>query len=183
MRRDVIVKAMKASWFKWLGGSTLVFWKWHDLKREARDGFPIFFLKKIQRQSKRKISKGTPPLDESLYLLFNEKLLRLLETGYIESGYIRWDVHFFSVPKEDNDIRLVFNGTSNGLNKLVWAPSFFLPTSESLARLIQVHPFQADLDVREIFLNFPLINSVHPFSGVNLSKFELPGIEETDCHR
>ena len=122
-------------------------------------------------------------MDEFLRLLFNEKLLRLLETGYIESGYIRWDVHFFSVPKEDNDIRLVFNGTSNGLNELAWAPSFFLPTSESLARLIQVHPFQADLDVREMFLNFPLINSVHPFSSVNLSKFELPGMEETDCHR
>ena len=184
--RDVMVKAAKSSWFEWLGGSTLVFWKWHDFRREARDGLPIFFLQKSVKSIKRsqwKVSKGALPSNEDLRPLFIEKLSRLLDTGYVETGFVRWDVHFFSVPKGENDIRLVFNGTSNGLNELVWAPSFFLPTSESLGRLIEVNTFQADLDVGEMFLNFPLTKSARPYSGVNLSNFDLPGVSESDRHR
>jgi len=75
------------------------------------------------------------------------------------------------------------NGTSNGLNDAVWPPSFFLPTSETLARIIDVYTYQADLDVGKMFLNFPLANAVRSYSGVNLSGFNLPGVDESDRHR
>jgi hypothetical protein len=32
------------------------------------------------------------------------------------------DFVFFAVPKGEDDIRLVYNVTSSGLNKMVWAP-------------------------------------------------------------
>ena len=123
-----------------------MFWKWHDFVKEARDGFSIWFLKKNLKKSKWKESKGTLPSDPALCQLFLEKINRLLETGYLETGFVRWDVHFFSVPKGESNIRLVFNGTSNSLNNAVWALSFFLPISETLARLIDVFTYQVDLD-------------------------------------
>jgi len=75
----VLVKSSRASWFEWLGGSTLLFWKWHDFVKEARDGFPICFLKKNLKKSKWKESKGTLPSDPALRRLFLEKINRLLD--------------------------------------------------------------------------------------------------------
>ena len=100
-----------------------------------------------------------------------EKLTRLLHAKYLEPGAVKWDIDFFGVLKGETDIRLVFNGTSNGLNELVWAPSFFLPTSASLAVKVQINTFQLDMDAGEMFLNFTLHNKARVYSGVNLSEF------------
>ena len=117
--KDVLVKAACASWFEWLGGSTLIFWKWHDFNEEARDGFLIFATKSELKNSDRKFSKGVMPSDSRVRKLCYEKILRLINTSRIEKGFVRWDVPFFDVPKGDLDIRLVFHGTKNGLNKVV----------------------------------------------------------------
>jgi len=181
--RDVLDRATKASWFEWLGGSTLVFWKWHCFQFQARDGFPTWFLKPNLKITDRKFSKASPPKDDTLNKLWIEKLERLLYTKYLEVGFVKWDIHFFGVIKGDNDIRLVFNGTSNGLNEIVWAPSFFLPTSNSLAMKLQPDTYQLDLDVGEMFLNFPLHHKTRSFSGVNLTGFDKLGLEPQDIRQ
>ena len=104
--RDVLDRACKASWFEWLGGSTLVFWKWHCFKTEARDGFPLYFLKS-RSKNPRKFRKGSAPKDLKLLKLFNEKLMRLLYTRCLERGIVRWDIDFFGVSKGESDIRIV----------------------------------------------------------------------------
>jgi hypothetical protein len=38
-------------------------------------------------------------------------------------------LHYFAVPKGEADIRVVFNGTSCGLNDALWSPNFYLPTA------------------------------------------------------
>ena len=96
---------------------------------------------------------------------------------------MQWDIHFFSIPKALNNIRLVFNRTSNSLNNIMWAPSFFLPTLSSLARLVEGFTYQLDLDIGEIFLNFPLPRSDYPYSIINLSKFEDLAVLDKDCYR
>jgi hypothetical protein len=37
-------------------------------------------------------------------------------------------MHFFSVTKGDVDIRMVYDGSKSGLNAVLWAPWFALPT-------------------------------------------------------
>ena len=37
-------------------------------------------------------------------------------------------MYMFLVPKESIDIRIVYNGTSSGINNSLWGPHFALPT-------------------------------------------------------
>ena len=178
--KDVLIKMSQASWFEWLGGSTLVCWKWHDFIDQARDGFNFFIYKSQFRKSDRKISRVSPSSDPKILRLTIEKFERLLHTLCLEGGFVRWDMHFFDVPKGDSDVRIVFNGTENGLNAIVWVPSFFLSTSHSLGRILQVNTYQLDMDVGEIFVNFPMHNSMRPYCGVNLSKFDDLSLDEKE---
>ena len=115
------------------------------------------------------------PLEESLVI---EKIQRIVDTGYIKPNYAHWDIQFFAVPKGEDDVRIVYNGTKGGINLVVWAPPFFLPVSASLVRLIQIGTYQLDMDIGEMFLNFALHPSAWKYCGVNLKGFKgikLPG--------
>jgi hypothetical protein len=75
---------------------------------------------------------------------------------------------FFDVPKGDEDVRVVHNGASSGLNEVLWAPGFFLPNADSAARLLMFCSFTVDPDLGEMFLNFPMDPAIRPFAGVDL---------------
>ena len=64
---------------------------------------------------------------------------------------------FFTVPKGDGDVRVVFDGTRSNLNRALWAPSFILPTISSLLRTTEAGTWMADIDIREMFTTSPLI--------------------------
>ena len=87
--RDMLMKIGDASWFEWLGGSTLIFWKWHAFNQEARDRFPMFLLVDNIEELGFKVSKPSPSADPRLRNLYNEKLIRLIKTRHIESGFVR----------------------------------------------------------------------------------------------
>ncbi len=63
---------------------------------------------------------------------------------------------FFAVPKGMEDIRLVYDASRSGLNKALWAPSFPLPSVDTLTDMLEPSSWMADLDMGEQFLNFPL---------------------------
>ena len=66
------------------------------------------------------------------------------------------------------DIRMVYNGTSSGLNAAVWAPSFWMPTPATAIRQVHYGYYSIDLDLGEFFLNFPLSESIRPYAGVRM---------------
>jgi hypothetical protein len=74
--------------------------------------------------------------------------------GYINPCNIQSLTDCFDVPKGEN-IRMVYNGTSSGLNDALWAP-FYLPSAESASSLINYSSFCVYLDLGEMFLNFPI---------------------------
>jgi hypothetical protein len=103
-----------------------------------------------------------------------EKLKKVLERGYMK---VHYDSHFikslidsFPVDK-DGDIRMVYNGTSSGLNDALHAPNFWLPTPSSAARVLGVGYFMVDMDLGEMFLNFPLPAVLERYSGVDFGAF------------
>ena len=114
--RDVLKRASLSTWFEWKGGSTLVFWRWKTHQLEARDGFPMYILKNHLRKTPKRVVKVSPPSNSSCLKLYLEKLGRLLNIRYIQNGYVHWDIKFFHVPKGEDDIRLVFDRTSSGVN-------------------------------------------------------------------
>jgi len=96
-----------------------------------------------------------------------EKLGEVRAKGYVASGNVESLILVFPVPKGD-DICLVYNGSSSGLNDAVWAPWFSLPTVESHLRAVDSDTFMADNDVGEMFLNFMMDVRMRPYAGVDL---------------
>jgi hypothetical protein len=89
-------------------------------------------------------------------------------------------MNFFSIPKvtvyhedtgEDEvlEIRMVYNGTSCGLNPVLWAPWFALPTGDQMIRTLDVGYWGADNDYGDMFLNFWLHDELQRYCGVDLT--------------
>ena len=88
-------------------------------------------------------------------ILVAEKVNGILSKKYLDAHeYVRTGLHYFVVPKGETDIRVVFDGTSSGLNESLWAPNFFLPTARDAGLLLSYSTFMADVDFGEMFHNF-----------------------------
>ena len=67
------------------------------------------------------------------------------------------------------DVRMVYDATSSGLNDAVWAPWFSMPTVEMLLRAVEGGTYMANYDIGEMFLNFMLEPRLRPYAGVDLT--------------
>ena len=67
-----------------------------------------------------------------------------------------------------DEIRMVYDTTKSGLNDIVWAPWFTLPTIEAELRLIDSGTYMADCDAG-FFLNFMLYPCIRSYVDVNFS--------------
>jgi hypothetical protein len=75
-----------------------------------------------------------------------KKIAKVCRRKYISPGHVWTLTDFFSVPKGSRDILMVYNGTSPGLNDVLWLPSFPLPIMETLLRLVHPGTWMADTD-------------------------------------
>jgi hypothetical protein len=66
-----------------------------------------------------------------------QKLCSASEKGYIDLGLVYLLISFFEVPKGLTDIWMVYDGTKSGLDEVLWAPWFPLPTIDSFITVIQ----------------------------------------------
>jgi hypothetical protein len=78
-------------------------------------------------------------------------------------------IRYFAVPKGEEDIRIVYDTTASSLNDCVWAPSFWLPTIDSLLQSLDTDSWMAERDISDMFLNFELHPSAWPFAGVDIA--------------
>jgi hypothetical protein len=104
-------------------------------------------LPSFRRSAKR-------PAPDKLSLVA-EKLATIVERKYVEPGFVSSLTEYFDVPK-GSDIRMVYNGSSCGLNAALWEPNFWLPYPHTALQLIDFGYYSVDLDLGEMFLNFPL---------------------------
>ena len=88
---------------------------------------------------------------------------------YIKPGTFLSLTHMFYVRKGLNDIRMVYNSTSCGLNQALWAPYFGLTIIQHTRCTILPGYSQCNMDVGECFLNFPLHLDLRPFAGVDIT--------------
>jgi hypothetical protein len=168
---DMISRLDGANWWAWKKGSSLVFWRWPagEQRQSARDGMPIWIKSRLPRYQRR--ARAPDPLKKHLIV---EKLQKILDRKYVVApitvDFISSLMDFFAVDK-DSDIRLVYNGTSCGLNDDLWAPNVWLPTPATVARTLSYGYYMVDIDLGEMFLNFPLHRLLQRFSGVDFSPY------------
>ena len=169
---DALYKWSSSSWWQWDNGSRLMFWRWGLHSKIALLGMTPWISSQLPNYFKRMSSPKA-----NLKHLYFQKLQDVITKGYIKipSSHkihnIKSLFDWFGVPKGDSDIRMVYNGTSCGLNEAVWAPNFWLPTAKSAARCLSYNYCFMDKDLGEMFLNFPLHQTLVQYSGVDLSPF------------
>ena len=88
--------------------------------------------------------------------------------GYINKGEVKSLMHYLSVTKRE-DIRMVYNGMSSGLNNALWATHSPLPMVRNTLRETEEGTYMEDRDIREMFLNFILSKDVRTYCGVDIS--------------
>ena len=165
--RCVLSQLLRSTWWDWDAGSSLIFWRWNGLSQQADAWFgtPIHVTDALPSYHRR---QRAPPAE--MLPQVSKKLSTVLERGYLDGVSPPSSMtDYFAVPKGDNDIRMVYNGTSCGLNKSLWAPNFWLPTSESALRLLTTDSYCGDMDLGEMFLNFPMDVHLRPFAGVDMN--------------
>ena len=59
-------------------------------------------------------------------------MVKVKERGYIQAGYIESLIRYFSVPKGDQYVPMVYDETASGFNDQVWVPKFGLPSVKTL---------------------------------------------------
>jgi hypothetical protein len=168
---DAIARFADSDWWSWKQGSALFFWRWPkgEQRSFARDGMPPWIKTRLPRYTRR--PRPPDPDKKPLVLV---KLQTIIDRGYVvapeDAAFIKSLMDYFDVEK-GSDIRMVYNGTSCGLNDALWAPNFFLPTPASAARVLGYGYYMVNIDLGEMFLNFPLHPTLRRFSGVDLSHF------------
>lgn len=172
--RDAITRATTSSWWEWKNGSSCFFWRWpKEIRKQVRDGFPVHIEGALPTYRQRQVFH----LNKLEFEQLSKKIQKVINRGYLEQGYVRSLINYFAVPKGKGDIRVVYDGTKCGLNSVVWAPNFFLPSIDSLAMFTSNQTWFADLDLGEMFLNYFIDERVRPYCGVDVSKLSNDGIE------
>ena len=165
--RDAVARAANSSWWNWDNGSTLFFWRWPKWsKKSVRDGIKLFvdwsnmpsYWKKQQW-----------PDDPASVKKLKKKLSNVRDKKYVQPGFVKSLTSYFAVPKAKTDIRVVYDATACGLNDSLWAPNFFLPTVDSILRNASADTWFGDIDLGEMFLNYPLDEDVRPYAGVDVT--------------
>jgi hypothetical protein len=167
---DALRRSANASWFEWLEGLAPFFWNWGvQYQRGLRDGQPHYvtgpFPQFMQPQKGHK--------DPAKHELVRAKLVQVCKQGYILPGKVVGGTHYFCVDKGADDIKMVYNGTSCGLNDVLWALLFGLPMVKQTLRALLPGYCQCDLDVGEQFLNYPLHSDLREYSGVDVGGVRL----------
>jgi len=166
--RDCLTRAAGASFWDWSARSRLFFWHWPPESRKwARDGHPVYVTGDLPHYKK------VQPLEPDLTVQskVKEKFEKFFGRGYITKGRVESLISYFTTPKGESDVRLVFDGTKSRLNSVLWAPSFHLPTVESLLPSLTPGAWQGDIDIGEMFYNYSLDPAIQAYCGVDVHPY------------
>ena len=120
------------------------------------------------------------PKDRRQLELLLEKTQRMICAECLKDRHAHWEIRFFGVNKGKFDIRIACHGSGNGTNLVALSPSFFLPNTLTWVRKLQPNTYQMDMDIGEMFLNFPLHLEASKHCGVNV--IGIRGLDLPTCN-
>jgi hypothetical protein len=131
---DALKRACGATWWEWDDGSRPFHWRWpKEYQERIRDGIKVHFRTATPRYVVPQRDVRDPKIKEKVI----EKLQKVRMRRYIADGYVVSLTSFFDVPKGDDDIRLVYDGSVGGLNDSLWVPRFALSTLNGHLRAVE----------------------------------------------
>ena len=145
--REILWRATNNNWFEYPAGSQLLFF-WFPARyaTQALEGVRVMYTGAHPTSMERQ-----PQLQEDARQVLQTKIKKMIDKGYIAPSTKRIQslIKYFAVPKgvmEEGalDWRIVFHAGANKLNDVVWAPSFSLPTVNSLLRMVDEDTLMMD---------------------------------------
>jgi hypothetical protein len=133
-----------------------------------RDGTPLWFDPTLAPSYRRPQQAERNPI---LKAWVKDKLDKVLTRRYFEVGLVKSLTTFFGVPKWEDGMRVIYDGSLPGLNASLWYPWFMLPNTNSHLRTVEPGPFMSDVDIAEMFLNFFLDWYLRKYAGVDLTSY------------
>jgi hypothetical protein len=133
----------------------------------VRDGLRLWYEGSAPKHVVPQKDEPDPSKKENIRLIF----LKALAKRYFEYGDAASLTQFFAVAKGEEDIRMVYNGTSSILNAHLWCPWLALATINTMLRALEPGTYMGEIDVGEMFLNFILEARCSYLAGVNLKKY------------
>lgn len=165
--KDCEMRVEEATLWGWDGGSRPFFWRWpKELQTSIRDGFRLWI-----KPMDISWNEPQPKPNERNRLLMQKKIEDIRKKKYLVPGTVASLIRFFGVPKGEDDIRMVYDGTKSGLNDALWAPWFPLPTASTHLKMVESRSWMADNDAGEFFLNWMMDSRVRELCGVDLTHF------------
>ena len=159
-------RASQASFWDWNGGSSPFFWRWQPaIQRDMRDGTKLFVKGPLPSNT----APQRMPSDPSIAQRIMDKVNKVRLRCYIAVGLVLSLTAYFHVPKGEDDIRMVYDLTVSGLNDVLWAPSFWMPTIVNVFDCATHSSWFGDVDAGEMFLNYWLDPAIRPYAGVDVS--------------
>jgi hypothetical protein len=117
--------ALQSDWWEWKEGSAPFFLRWPThCMQEIWDGLPPRFIG--PPPSYRWLQRV--PVEKDTVEKIRAKLPKFRRRGYISKGLVESLMSLFKVPKGLTDIHIVFDSTAYGLNDVLLAPWFWIPT-------------------------------------------------------
>ena len=172
---ECILRASTSSWWVWDQGSRPFFWNFDDeFILDAMYGNKPW----IEGHLPRFQARQKPKENGDLAQLVASKFAKVRKLLYVKPTQAKSEIDCFWVPKGDDDLRIVYNGTSCGLNPVYWAPWFDLPTVHSQLRALLPGYSTGDADIGDMFHNFMQHPSVAPFIGINIIKYNFDYVHE-----
>jgi len=166
--KECIERAEGSTWFEWKDGSRLFFWRWpEEFMEDARDGGDPFMVKRPKR---RRFARKAD-MEAWVQAMQNDKVKKYVRRRYIvlcEEEDIEVFITVFSVPKGDDDIRVVWSQSETGVNECYWPPKFFVPSGGTMHRRLPNHAWCFDDDAGEMFYNFNVPEEHQKYQGVEI---------------
>ena len=107
---------MRTDWFEYKAGSKVAHFRFPArYQKLARDGVPIHFDRPGPSTKGAQQKIANPGLKAST----KEKIVKVLDRRYLCPTVppIKSHIKYFAVPKGEDDVRMVYDATANGLNK------------------------------------------------------------------
>ena len=159
--------ACEATFWAWPAGSSVFFWRWPPkYMRDLAIGVPPCWTGMPKQQIVRQGGLG----DENTIKRIAEKIDDVRAKKYVgEDGDWKATMNYFAVPKGEDDVQMVYDGTKSGLNDCLYAPWFPLPDAEVLVRTLDTGYWCVDNDYGEMFLNFWIHPELQEFSAMDFT--------------
>ena len=150
-------------WWEWDAGSLLFFWKWpQQYQAWDMEGRPHYEMNNFPQF----LRPQDPAKTEEYCTKMKNNMDKIRKILHIEPGTVLSLTRMFYVCK------------CCGLNIALWAPYFCLPIVKHTLRALLPGYSQCDMDVGEMFLNFPLHPDLRPFAGVDITHIKIRQDEE-----